>query len=158
MPIIVFTAFYIPVGLRMLARWLSEKISKDRLAIEITGRRWFLVLMIVGFAFCAVRFARTTPLRWDKQGYRDVAQWLKENTSEKDLIATDDQRIGFYAQRQSRGMDGEKIPPHATYLVKLLDGRQADPRATFNREVRERYSVWMSKKKREQRIVIYEVL
>ena len=55
-------------------------------------------------------------------------------------------------------MDGEKIPRNATYLVKFLDGRQADPRTTFNREVRERYSVWMSKKKREQRIVIYEVL
>ena len=158
MPIIVFTAFYIPVGLRILARWLSERISKDNLAIEKNGRRWLLVLMIVGFAFCAVRFARITPLRWDKQGYRDVAQWLKENTSEKDLIATEDPRIGFYAQRLSGGMDGEKIPRNATYLVKFLDGRQADPSTTFNREVRKRYSAWMSKKKREQRIVIYEVL
>ena len=157
MPVIVFTAFYIPVGLRMLARWLSEKICKDHLAIEITGRRWLVVLMIIGFAFCAVRFARTMPLRRDKQGYRDVAQWLQENTSEKDIIATDDPRIGFYAQRQSRGMDGGKIPRNATYLVNFLDGRQADPSTAFNREVRERYSVWISKKKKEQRIVVYEI-
>ena len=157
MPIIVFTAFYIPVGLRMLARWLSEKICKDRLAIEIPGRRLLLVLMIVGFAFCAVRFVRTTPLRRDKQGYRDVAQWLQENTSEKAIIATDDPRIGLYAQRQSRGMAGQKIPKNVTYLVKFLNATQADPSTTFDREVQKRYSVWMSKKKMKQRIVVYEV-
>ena len=157
MPIIVFTAFYIPVGLRILARWLSERISNDNLAIEKNGRRWLLVLMIVGFAFCAARFARITPLRWDKQGYRDVAQWLKENTNEKVLIVTEDLRIGFYAQRLSGGMDGEKIPRNATYLVKVLDSRQADPSPNFNRKVQKRYSAWMSKKKRGKRIVIYEV-
>ncbi len=158
MPIVVFTAFYIAVGLQILARWLSEKTSKNSLTIKKNRRCWFFVLMIVGFAFCAVRFARITPLRWDKQGYRDVAQWLKENTSEKDLIATDDPRIGFYAQRLSRGMHGEKIPRNATYLVKFLDSGQANPSTTFNREVRKKYSVWMSNKKKEQRIAIYEVL
>ncbi len=157
MPIIVFTAFYIPVGLRMFARWISEKVFKNYLAIEIPGRRLLLVLMIVGVAFCAVRFARTTPLRWDKQGYRDVAQWLQENTSKKDLIATGDQRIGFYAQRPSTKTGGKKIPKSSTYLVKVLDAGQADPSATFNRKVRKRYSAWMSKK-RKQRIVVYKVL
>ncbi len=158
MPIVVFTAFYIAVGLQILARWLSERTSKNSLTIKKNRRCWFFVLMIVGFAFCAVRFARITPLRWDKQGYRDVANWLKENTSEKDLIATDDPRIGFYAQRLSTAMDGKEIPRNATYVVKFLDGRQADPSTIFSREVRKRYSVRMNARKRKKRIVIYEVL
>ena len=158
MPLVVFTVFYIPVGMQIIACWLSKRTSKDNLAIRKNRRRWFFVLMVVGLSACTVKFVRITPLRWDKQGYRDVANWLKENTSEKDLIIAEDLRIGFYAQRLSGGMDGEKIPSNATYLVKFLDGTQANPSTTFNREVRKRYSAWMSKKKREQRIVIYEVL
>ena len=158
MPIIVFTAFYIPVGLRILARWLSKRTSKNGLAVTKNRRRWFFILVAVGFSICMVKFGRITPLRWEKQGYIDTAKWLKENTSEKDLIAMADSRIGFYAQRSSRRMDGEKIPANTTYVVKFLDGKQAEDSLSFNREVRKRYSVWMSKKKRKKKIVIYEVL
>jgi hypothetical protein len=55
-------------------------------------------------------------------------------------------------------MDGEKIPGNITYVVKFLDGKQAEDSITFNREVRKRYSVWLNKKKMKKRIVIYEVL
>ncbi len=149
MPIIVFTAFYIPVGLQMLARWLSERTSKDNLAIRKNRRRWFFVLMVVGLSACAVKFVRITPLRWDKQGYRDVANWLKANTSEEDLIAADDPRIGFYAQRLSIAVDGKVIPRNATYVVRFLDSRQAESSTTFNKEVRKRYSVWMNARKKK---------
>ncbi len=158
MPIIVFTAFYIPVGLRILARWLSKRTSKNGLVVRKNRQRWFFILMAVGFSICTAKFGRITPLRWEKQGYIDTAKWLKENTSEKDLIAMADSRIGFYAQRSSRRMDGEKIPGNTTYVVKFLDGKQAEDNITFNREVRKRYSVWMNKKERKRRIVIYEVL
>jgi hypothetical protein len=158
MPIIVFTAFYIPVGLQILARWLSKRTSKSSLSIKRNRQRWFFILMAVGFSICTAKFGRITPLRWEKQGYIDTAKWLKENTSEKDLIAMADSRIGFYAQRSSRRMDGEKIPGNTTYVVKFLDGKQAEDNITFNREVQKRYSVWMNKKKTKKRIVIYEVL
>ncbi len=158
MPMIVFTAFYIPVGLQMLARWLSERTSKNSLVVKKNRRRWFFILMVVGFSFCAVRFVRITPLRWDKRGYHDVAKWLKENTSQEDLIATSDPRIGFYAQRLSRPMLRKKLPKNATYLVKFLAGKQTEDRATFNREVRKRYSAWMNEREKKRRIVIYEVL
>ncbi|MBA7484462.1 hypothetical protein ES707_19989 [subsurface metagenome] len=158
MPIIVFTAFYIPVGLQILARWLSKRTSKNGLAVRKNRQRWFFILVAVGFSICTAKFGRITPLRWEKQGYLDTAKWLKENTSEKDLIAMADSRIGFYAQRSSGRMDGEKIPGNITYVVKFLDGEQAEDSITFNREVQKRYSVWMSKKKMKKRIVIYEVL
>jgi len=158
MPIIVFTAFYIPVGLQIIACWLSKRTSKNGLAVRKNRQRWFFILVVVGFSICTAKFGRITPLRWEKQGYIDTAKWLKENTSEKDLIAMTDSRIGFYAQRSSRRMDGEKIPGNTTYVVKFLDGKQAEDSITFNREVRKRYSVWMNKKKTKKRIVIYEVL
>ena len=55
-------------------------------------------------------------------------------------------------------MAGQKIPKNVTYLVKFLNATQVDPSTTFNREVRKRYSTWMSDKKRKHRIIIYEVL
>ncbi|HUU20805.1 MAG TPA: glycosyltransferase family 39 protein [Sedimentisphaerales bacterium] len=158
MPMVVFTVFYIPVGLQIIARWLSKRASKSSLSIKRNRQRWFFILVAVGFSICTAKFDRITPLGWKMQGYIDTAKWLKENTSEKDLIAMADSRIGFYAQRSSRRMDGEKIPGNTTYVVKFLDGKQAEDGITFNREVRKRYSVWMNKKKTKKRIVIYEVL
>jgi hypothetical protein len=158
MPMVVFTVFYIPVGLQIIARWLSKRPSKSSLSIKKNRQRWFCILVAVGFSICTAKFCRITPLRWDKQGYIDTAKWLKENTNEKDLIAAADSQIGFYAQRSSSRMDGEKIPGNTTYVVKFLDGKQAEDGITFNREVQKRYSVWMNKKKAEKRIVIYEVM
>lgn len=158
MPMVVFTVFYIPVGLQIIARWLSKRTSKSSLSIKRNRQRWFFILVAVGFSICTAKFGRITPLSWEKQGYIDTAKWLKENTSEKDLIAVADSRIGFYAQRSSRRMDGEKIPGNTTYVVKLLDGKQAEDGITFNRRVQKRYSVWMNKKKAKTRIVIYEVM
>ncbi len=158
MPIVVFTAFYIPVGLQIIARWLSKRTFRNGLAVRKNRQRWFFILMVVGLIICAIKFTRITPLRWEKQGYLDTAKWLKENTSEKDLIAVADSRIGFYAQRSSKRMDGEKIPGNTTYVVKFLDGKQAEDSITFNREVQKRYSVWVNKREKKKRIVIYEVL
>jgi hypothetical protein len=158
MPMVVFTVFYIPVGLQIIARWLSKRTSKSSLSIKRNRQRWFFILAAVGFSICTAKFNRITPLAWKKQGYIDTAKWLKANTSKKDLIAMADSRIGFYAQRSSRRMDGEKIPSNTTYVVKFLDGKQAEDSITFNREVQKRYSVWMNKEERKRRIVIYEVL
>ena len=157
MPIVVFTSCYIPLGLQMLARWLSKGTFKNNLATRNNRRRWFFVLMVVGLSACAAKFVRITPLRQDKQSYREASSWLEANTSEEDLIAVKDRRISFYAQRLSTTIDGKEIPPKATYVVKFFDGRQTEPSPTFNREVQERYSAWINAKKRKKRLVIYEV-
>ncbi len=51
MPMVVFTVFYIPVGLKILARWLSKKTSKNGLAVRKSRQRWFFILAAVGLVF-----------------------------------------------------------------------------------------------------------
>jgi len=126
MPIIVFTAFYIPVGLQILARWLSKRTSKSSLSIKRNRQRWFFILMAVGFGICTAKFGRITPLRWEKQGYLDTAKWLKENTEKENIIIVPDARITFYAER--KGFENENanapvIPVPATYIVRSTDLR-----------------------------------
>jgi len=153
MPIIVFTAFYIPVGLQILARWLSKRTSKSSLIIKRNRQRWFFILMVVGLIICATKFTRITPLRWEKQGYKEAANWLSENTAPTDIVAVPDRRIAFYGERKGLGY-GKKVPKEAKYIVRIMK----DEKPEFGRTVQERYSVWMNKKKKKKRIVIYEVL
>jgi len=99
MPMVVFAVFYIPVGLQILASWLNRRTFKSGSAAEENMRLWFFILMAVGFGICAAKFARMTPLRWEKQGYRNAAEWLNKNTAPADIIAVPDFRVTFYAER-----------------------------------------------------------
>jgi len=155
MPIVVFTAFYIPVGLQILARRLSEETSKNRLTEPRDRRRWFFILLAIGLSICTAKFARTTPLRWEKQGYRDAANWLKENTHQDDIIAIPDRRISFYAERKGLGY-GTKVPKQAKYIVRIV--KDEDEKLQWDRSVQEKYSVWVDKREKKKRIVIYEML
>jgi len=64
--LVAFTIFYIPVGMHVIASWLSRRTSKSDSAVEENIRRWFFILMVVGFCICAAKFIRRTPLRWEK--------------------------------------------------------------------------------------------
>jgi hypothetical protein len=101
MPIVVFTIFYIPAGLRIIARRLCRMNSKCASTAHIQRRRWFLMLLAAGLAICIAKFVRITPLRSDKQAHREVAEWLRKNTAPEDIIAIShvNPRIGFYAER-----------------------------------------------------------
>jgi len=101
MPMVVFTVFYIPVGLRVVARWIDRKTSKSNPVAHRNRQRWFFVLLAIGMTICIGKFARTIPLRWQKQGYLDAAKWLKENTDPEDIVAISPRtpRISFYAER-----------------------------------------------------------
>ncbi|MBN2272119.1 MAG: glycosyltransferase family 39 protein [Sedimentisphaerales bacterium] len=104
LPMVVLTIFYIPVGLRIIARQLCRMNCKSASTAHIQRQRWFLMLLAVGLAICIAKFARITPLRSDKQSYREVAEWLRKNTSPEDIIAISHlaPRIGFYAERTTR--------------------------------------------------------
>jgi len=155
MPIIVFTAFYIPVGLQIIARSLSKRTSKYGLVVRKDRRRWFFILMAVGFSICTAKFVRITPLRREKQGYLETANWLKENTASKDVIAVQDKRIAFYAERKGLGYN-KKVPKQAKYVVRIVKDKDKEPK--FGRTAKEEYSVWVDKREKKRRIVIYEVL
>ncbi len=155
MPIIVFTAFYIPVGLQILARWLSKRTSKNGLAVRKNRQRWFFILVAVGFSICTAKFGRITPLRWEKQGYIDTAKWLKDNTSREDTVAVPDRRISFYAEREGL-LYRESIPERAKYVVRIVKGENEE--LDTGGSARKEFSLWVNKKKKAKRIVLHKNL
>jgi hypothetical protein len=153
--LVAFTIFYIPVGLHVIARWLSRRTSKSDSAVEENIRRWFFILMVVGFGICAVKLARITPLRWERQGYRNTAEWLNKNTASTDIIAVPDMRIVFYAER--KGLEySEQIPEQVNYVVRIV--KSEDEKLGFGKETKEEYSTSVNKHKKRGKLVTYKVI
>jgi len=153
--LVAFTIFYIPVGLHVIASWLSRRTSKSDSAVEENIRRWFFILMVVGFVICAAKFVRITPLRWEKIGYKETAEWLSKNTAPMDIIAIPDKRITFYAER--KGLEyGEQIPEQVDYIVRIV--KSGDEKLGFGKDNKEEYSTWVDKRKKSRKLVIYKVI
>ena len=152
LPLVTFTVFYIPVGLHAIGNWMGGKfpMSKQR---EEKRFSWFLVLFLIGICICIPKLLR--PVRIEKQGYRDAAEWLRGNTAPQDIVAMPDKRIAFYAERKGLRY-GKKVPKQAKYVVRIVEDE--DERPKFDRTVREKYSVWVNNGEKKKRIVIYEVL
>ncbi len=150
---VVFTIFYIPIGLHTIASWLSEKSPKNNMSIQKNRQRWFFVLLLIGMAICLPKLL--WPMRIDKQSYRDASGGLKENTASKDVIAVQDKRIAFYAERKGLVYD-KKVPKQAKYIVKIVVAGDKEP--NLDNSARQAYSEWVDKREKKKRIVIYEVL
>ena len=112
LPLIVFTIFYIPLGIEVAAKWLC-----DRSAI-ITNKNLFMILLIPGISLCLVKLVQ--PPSYDKRSYKVAAEWLAENTEKNDVIAVPDVRISFYAQRKGLKYEGEAVPEGVQYLVRVF--------------------------------------
>jgi len=154
LPLITITVFYIPVGFGVVANRLENKFPMNKQKSNVSKRKgfsWFLVLLLVGICICIPKLFR--PIRIEKQGYRDVAKWLRENTAKDDFIAVSDRRVVFYAGR--KGYLYKRIPRQAKYAVIIMDDEEG---VDLNRTVRERYSLWLDKRKKRHKIAIYEVL
>jgi len=156
LPLITFTIFYIPVGLRTMGNWLESKFPMNKQANDVSKREtfsWFLVLLLVGICICIPKLFR--PIRIEKQGYKDASKWLRENTAPKDMIAIPDSRIAFYAERKGLKYF-KKVPKQAKYAVRIIEGEDEKPQ--WGSTVQEKCSVWVDKREEKKRIVIYEVL
>lgn len=153
LPLVVFTVFYVPVGLRVLSGWLAIKFSRGRLGNGRKPQLWFFVLVITGLAIYTPKLLR--PIHADKKAYKAAAQWLKENTQENDLIAVSDKRISFYAERKGLVYD-RNIPMGAHYAVTVV--KNEDEKLEANKEVRKELSLWIDQHKKMKKIVIYKVL
>lgn len=152
--LVAFTVFYIPLGFHIIACWIS-KHSKRCPAAEENIRRWFFILMMVGFGICAAKFVRITPLRWERQGYRDAAEWLNKNTAPAAIIAVPDNRIAFYAERQ--GLEySKRIPERVDYIVRIV--KSGDEKLRFGKDTNEKYVTWADKRKKDEKLVIYKVI
>jgi hypothetical protein len=115
LPLVVLTIFYAPVGLSVLADWLRKGFFKGQPQTE-KNSRLFIVLLIIGVVICLPKLL--TPIRIEKQGYRDVAKWLNDNSFPEDIIAVTDSRITFYAQRQAVAESEQDKANYAVHIVK----------------------------------------
>jgi hypothetical protein len=152
LPLVVFTVFYIPVGLRTLGDWLAVKIPKGWLENNRKPQLWFFILIITGLAICTPKLLR--PIHVDKKAYKEAAKWLKQNTRENDLIAVFDKRIGFYAERKRLEYE-QNIPREAQYIV--TTAKSGDEKLDADKDLRKELSFWIDRKKTKQ-IMIYKVL
>ena len=154
LPLIVCTIFYVPIGLQISADWLSSRFSKGRLVNNPNPQLWFFILVAVGVGICLPKL--TSPLRIEKQGYRDAVKWLKENTTQEDLIAVPDSRIGFYAERNTLVSKSKNAFEGVDYIVSL--GKDESEQLKVGRVVQEKLSLWLDKRRKKNRLIIYEVL
>jgi hypothetical protein len=154
LPLVVFSIFYVPIGLQIFAEWLNRRFSKACLANKPKPQLWYFILAAVGVTICLPKLVR--PIRIDKKGYRDSAKWLKENTVEEDLIAVPDHRIGFYAERDISTRENEKTSEGIDYIVSLVKDENEEPEV--GRTVQKKMSLWLDKRRRKYRLIIYKVL
>jgi hypothetical protein len=147
LPLVVFTIFYVPVGLETLASWLGEKFSN-----KVDSNFWFMVLAAIGIVICSPKLLQ--PIRTDKQCYRDAARWLAENTNEGDLIAVPDVRIGFYSGRRGVEYNGRAIPKEARYVVKAFEDKQDTPSGKEMLQTKEVFSI--KGKDKKVKAIIYK--
>ncbi len=95
------------------------------------------------------------PIRAEKRIYRIAAKWLAQNTDPKDVIAAEDGRISFYAERKGLEYFGRKIPKGAGYVVKVVKSYEQQP--DLSQAVQEEQSWWLDKQKREK-LIVYRVM
>ena len=152
--LVAFTVFYIPIGLHIIAGWISERTSKNNVIVPKNRQRWFLILMVVGMSICLPKLL--SPIRIEKQGYRETANWLREIMLPDDIVAVPDVRIGFYSERKWVRYWDDNITAQTKYVVRVVKNKDEKPK--FNRTVQEKYSVWIDRREKKKRLVVYEVL
>jgi hypothetical protein len=149
----VFLIFYVVSGLEVLGNRLGSRNTQSRSEADLNSQRWFFILLAIGVVICLPKLVR--PLRTEKQGYRDAAKWLKENTAQEDLIAVPDSRIGFYAERDISASENKNASEGIDYIVSLVKDENDKPRVS--RAVQEKLSLWVDKRRKKYKLIIYEV-
>ena len=148
---IALTIFYVPVGIDVLARWLTSlhPLRRPRwMPRRLPGLPWFHLLVAVGLAVCLPRLLIASP--GDKAGYRAAATWLQENTKAKDVLAVPNIRISFYAQRQGLLYVQHPNSRRADYVILIEEGAERRIPDGWRRE----YSVMVDRRTRKT-LVIY---
>jgi len=111
LPLVTFTIFYIPTGIKIIASRLEVKSLRENQRKGL----WFIILIVIGIAICTPKLLRSS--HNDKQIYREAAKWLAENTETDASIAVPDLRISFYAQRKGLKYDTKTLPADIQYIV-----------------------------------------
>jgi hypothetical protein len=147
---IALTIFYVPVGIEIVARWLSYLPPLPRLEWMSPAQRqsaWFHGLVAVGIVVCLPKLVLPSP--GNKAGYLAAAAWLQQHTKVSDVVAVPDVRISFYGQRQ--GLFYGKYPDsrRADYVVVVGAGPDVQVPAHWRRE----YSVPVDRRSKKTLII-----
>lgn len=154
LPLALMGVFYVPSGLRAISDRLEREIFRAPPQSSKNSLRWFSILLIIGFAVCLPKLLR--PAGAEKQGYRDAADWLKNNTEAGNVMAVPDSRISFYAERE--GLIYENDVPEKTDYAVMVTGN-SDQATKPGGAAREVYSVGLNRKQREdKRVVVYKMM
>jgi hypothetical protein len=113
LPMMAVCVCLVPIGLDALARWLSGRRDGERFAR--VHRRWVAVLLVAGTAICLYRLWGLADV--GRAGYLKAAGWLRSNTPAGAVVAAEDSRIAFYAERKWLDTSGATMPPSADYLA-----------------------------------------
>lgn len=154
LPLVTLTVFYIPTGLQIIGQWFKRNIMAKKTEANFPKNKlsWFHIMLIIGISICLPKLLR--PVRFEKQVYRDAANWLSDNTSQDATIAIPDTRITLYANRKPLVRMGARVPDFVSYIGVILDNGSDKP--IFTKKVQEVYSVQLGKK--NKKLVFYEVL
>lgn len=154
LPLALMGVLYVPSGLRAISDRLEREIFRAPPPSSKNSLRWFSILLIIGFAVCLPKLLR--PVGAEKQGYRDAADWLKNNTEAGNVIAVPDSRISFYAERQGLMYEND-MPEKIDYAV-MVTGSSDQPTKPGG-AAREVYSVGLNRRQREdKRVVVYKMM
>jgi hypothetical protein len=145
--LVVFTIFYIPIGIEFISEWLNKKNK-----MPDKNRKLFIILILIGIFICGIKLFRSTPLRWDRKSYREVSTWLNKNTPITASIAADDARIPFYAERKWIMCYQQNPVGKADYLVRIVN-KNSDFKNDEN--LKEEYSLWMEGNKKK--LLVYKI-
>lgn len=152
-PLIAFTIFYVTIGMQKLDNWLSSVSARIRSSTN-QSRQWFFILLVIGGIICLPKLF--SPIRIDKKVYRRAANWLKQNTAQKDLIAVPDIRISFYAERKGLGYEDNNPSEQVDYVVKIVKGEQEEP--TSNQKLHEIKWFYFNERSKKQKLIIYKTM
>jgi hypothetical protein len=155
LPLAVFTIFYVPAGLQVSSDWLTNRFSKQRLQTVHGRQLWFFILFGVGVSICLPNLFK--PIRVEKQSYKAVANWLRENTSQEDIVGVPDMRISLYAERDGVFYAGGEIPAKVGHIVKIVEEEGGNKELNFNGAAKEEYSSWIDRGKKKK-LVVYRMM
>jgi hypothetical protein len=97
--LIALTIGYVPVGLEMIAGGLAMLTPQrnGQASSEQIRRRWFCLLVALGGGICIPKLLSRDDGK--QRAYPAAVRWLRDNTAAEEVIAANDRRIGFYAER-----------------------------------------------------------
>ncbi len=152
LPLVVFTIFYLPSGLRFICDWFVGSVPGIR-HDRSTKHEWLIRSFIIcGMIICLPKLL--TPMYADKHRYKAANEWLKQNTERDVIIKTPDVRLGFYAERDARKLRHNRVGRRAKYVLEIVDEPSGD---TFSHEsFREVHRMNLDEPDVKKELIIYK--